>query len=165
LTFTAADDAGNTSQLTRTYNVRANQPDVSVKREPGGRRVGNNVYNTTGAGQTRIATVRAGGTATFTVTVENDGVSTDSFGVHGSDHNRNFAVRYYNGNTDVTPAVKQGSFRFADLPAHADRTLRVRVTARAGAPARSRIDVYVVARSLARSDARDIGLLQVRRQG
>lgn len=162
LTVTATDGAGNTKVLSRDYTVRANQPDVAVRLEPGGRLVGNNVYNRNGEGQTRIGRVRAGGQATFTVQVENDGVDDDTFLIHGSDHDANFAVRYYDGDRDVTTAVKDGSYRLRGMHPHTRHRLQVEVTARAGAASGADIDVYVVAKSLGRPASRDSGRLVTR---
>jgi hypothetical protein len=162
---TATDGAGNTRTLERTYEVVPNQPDLMVRREPAGRLVGNNVYNRNGAGQTRNANVRDGGEAVFTVIAENDGTSVDDFVLHGSPHDDRFRVRYFDGDRDVTAAVKAGSYRIRGLAPHARHRIQVRVTGRLVASSGDDIDVFVQARSVADPARRDTVKMAVQRTG
>jgi len=162
---TGTDGAGNTSTVTRTYEVIADQPDVMVRNGTSGRLVGNNVYNRTGAGQTRITQVHRGDTAIYTAVVENDGADADTIRVHGSDHNAQFSVRYFDGGRDVTAAVKAGTYRIQDLAPGARHALQVRVGTRLRTRPGAEIAVFVQARSTTDPSRRDTGKLLTRRTG
>ena len=80
--------APSTSRTTQRVPVAAKRyrPDALIRRS--GAFAGNNVYNTTGASQTRTATVPNLGTATFTAPVENDGNTVDGVHRQGSRHDQ-----------------------------------------------------------------------------
>ncbi len=104
------------------------RPDARVKLAGDSAWVGNDVYNSTAAGQVREATVLAGATATFKVSLQNDGRA-DPWRVRGTGSGAGFTVRYrYNG-TVVTSAVVAGTFSLSAVPSGATRTLVVDVTA------------------------------------
>ena len=69
---------------------------------------GTNVVNTTGAGQTRSATVGNRGTARFTVRLQNDGNFTDSLRVRGQPTTTRFTITYKRGTANVTNQVVAG---------------------------------------------------------
>jgi hypothetical protein len=165
VTVTATDEAGNVRTLERRYSVTPNQPDLAVRRSPDGRLVGNNVYNRSGANQTRSALVQQFGGAEFDVRVQNDGTSQDTFRINGTPHNLRWTVRYYDGDRDITTAVKAGSYRVTDLAPHATHELHVLINSHARTPRGSSIDVYVQARSTAEPDRRDTVRMSVRRVG
>ncbi len=165
ITISATDAAGNVRNVERTYEVTPNQPDLAARREPAGRLVGNDVYNRSGEGQTRNAQLFADGEAAFTVRAENDGTTDDTFVIHGSDHDQFFSVRYFDGDRDVTAAVKDGSYRLRNLAPHERRSLQIRVAARPDSPPGPEITVFVQARSTADPDRRDTVKLVVRRVG
>ena len=79
ITVTATDVAGNTKVLDRTYTVVAARPDGRIRRGTGPV-VGNNIYNTTGAGQTRTGAAARGQAVTFYVTAQNDQPSPNDSG-------------------------------------------------------------------------------------
>ena len=70
-TVTATDGAGNTRVLNRTYTVAAVRPDARIRR---GIRplAGNDIYNTTGAGQTRTGSAARGHSVTYYASIQND---------------------------------------------------------------------------------------------
>jgi len=165
ITVSAIDGAGNERQFERTYEVVADQPDVAVRNGTDGRLVGNNVYNRNGAGQTRNANVPRLGTAVFTAVVQNDGVDADTFRIHGSDHDADFTVRYFDGDRDVTAAIKAGAYRIADLAPGARHDLQVRIGARASSTTADAINVFLEARSTTNTARRDTGKFVVNRTG
>jgi hypothetical protein len=165
VTVTATDGEGNTRTLTRTYDVIPNQPDLAVRREPAGRLVGNDVYNRNGERQTRRATVRQFGQAVFTAQIQNDGTSADTFVLHGTRHTNLWSVRYFDGDRDVTAAVKDGSYRVRNLAPHAIRRIQVQVGSHARTPRGSSIDVYLQGRSTVDPDRRDTVRMSVLRVG
>jgi len=99
--------------------------------------VGNDIYNTDGAGQEVVQKGKRGKVKRFYVTVQNDGNVTDAFRVLGSeDLPGAYTVRYFlggKGGMDITAAVKAGTFMTSSLAVGAttsDTTLiRVEVTA------------------------------------
>jgi hypothetical protein len=87
------------------------QPDGLIK---GSRSfVGNNVYNTTGLGQTVRQKVHRGKKFVFTIEVQNDGNNADTFTLKGPGARPGFIVRYLNGTTgltNITSQVTAGTF-------------------------------------------------------
>jgi len=73
----------------------------------GGTFKGNNIYNTTGAGQT------VGGKTTYVIAIQNDGIRTDSFRIKGAASKNGFKVTYLpssgTGNS-ITYAVTHGTY-------------------------------------------------------
>jgi len=92
--------------------ARANQsritpyrPDAWIK-TPGAAFTGNDVYNTTGAGQSVYGTAVA-------IAIQNDGTRTDSFRIKGASSIDGFRVKYLaggTGNYDITYAVTHGTY-------------------------------------------------------
>ena len=111
--------------------VVAERPDGHVKLGGGGY-IGNGIYNTTAAGQTKTAKVAKGKSATFTFKVENDG-STDGINVAGSASNSKFKATYLEGTTDITTDVVGGSYAVNGLAngAFDELTLKVKLSKRA----------------------------------
>lgn len=100
--------------------------------------VGNNVYNTTGAGQEKRQTVKRGKTINFYVVCQNDGSAADTCAVRTTETGTGYTARYYLGaiaseGVEVTEAVRRGTFATGNLAAGAatgDATLlRVEITA------------------------------------
>src|SRR6185436_1708964 len=81
------------------------RPDALIKATSDTTYVGDNIYNTDGANQTKSLTVRGGKTANYDIQVQNDGSASDSFKVGGSTGTSSLSVKYSVGNTDVTAAV------------------------------------------------------------
>jgi glutamyl endopeptidase len=127
----ATDALGNTSQLVRPYTVVRHRADAHVRRSDDQAFVGGDVVNTTGQGQTRSASVGRSRSATFYVRVQNDGSVADRFKVQGTGTSAGFTVRWLSGRTDVTAAVRAGTFRTASLAPGAITSLRVVLTAKA----------------------------------
>jgi N-acetylneuraminic acid mutarotase len=119
--------------LTLTTGPR---PDAMIRLASQTAFVGNDVYNTTGAQQTRSTTTPAGQRRTFVVRMQNDGPGTDGFTVRGCSAASGFRVRYLvgtMGTTDVSTAVVNGTYMVAGVPPGATSTLRLEVTPGAGA--------------------------------
>lgn len=96
---------------------------------------GNNVYNTTGAGQTLNASIaKSGGKKTSFVRIQNDGHDNEAFTVTGSGNTSTFTIRYFNGNVDVTPNVIGAGFNTASLAPGASQLIKVVVTAKTKKP-------------------------------
>jgi uncharacterized protein YkwD len=116
---------------------------------------GDDVYNTTGGGQSRTTVLRDSRRARFFVRIENDSQGTDSIRVVGTPESSSFAVRYYLGSRQVSPLVKAGDLVFRGMAPGARRTLTVEIEARAGARPGSQRTAVVSARSVADGSVRD----------
>lgn len=130
------------------------KPDGHVKKGDGAY-AGNNVYNTTGASQTRSASVSAGGTATFTVRAQNDGDAIDDVGVRGQASTGRFRFTYTRAGVDITAQVVAGTYQIDDLAPGATANVKVAVKARAGAPRGSSINGAVTLTSRTDTSAKD----------
>lgn len=96
---------------------------------------GNNIYNTTGSGQTLNATVKkSGGKKSAFVRIQNDGHDNESFNVTGSGNTSTFNVRYFNGNVDITPNVVGSGFNTSALAPGSSFLMKVVVTAKTKKP-------------------------------
>jgi DNA-binding beta-propeller fold protein YncE len=88
------------------------RPDGRIQRGASGRLVGNNIYNTTGTGQTGTGTAARGQTVTYYVPVQNDGAFAERLRLRGQRSTPNFTVRYYNpAGQNITTTVTAGAFR------------------------------------------------------
>ncbi len=113
------------------------RPDATVRLAGDQSDRGNNVYNATGAGQTRTSTAAPGVTRTFVIRVGNDGLPTDGFSIKGPASSAGFAVTYLKGArgaTDVTAAVVAGTYLMPKVRPDATASLRIVVTVAADTP-------------------------------
>ena len=102
------------------------RPDALISRS--GTSIGDGVYNTTGSGQTVVAKVRRGKTATFGVRVQNDGDTTDVISIKGSAPSAGFRITVTSGGTDVTAAFLAGTLTSSLAPdARLNLTVAVKV--------------------------------------
>jgi hypothetical protein len=95
--------------------------------------VGNGVYNTTGAGQTKHKTVHRTKTGTFRIKVTNDGFSADTFDLKGAGSAGPFNVTYLSGTTNITAAVVAGTYSTGSVGAGGSRTIKLKVKVTSGA--------------------------------
>jgi hypothetical protein len=131
LTATTAQGAAAISARVRT---RVDPVVVRVDGliRPGAKRfVGNDVYNTTGARQIARASA-SNRPARYTWRIQNDGNVTDRFVVRGTAGTDAFTVTYKRGRTNITAAVRSGSYTTPRLAPgkRTDITVIVRATAR-----------------------------------
>lgn len=153
-------------------NVQANvtdddtappRPDARI-RLGNGTLTTNNVYNTTGAGQSRSATVGNAGTATFTVQTRNDGAAVDDIKVRGGASTNRFTVTYRDGATNVTNQVVAGTFEYSNLAPGATRNLTVIIKARSGTPINATITNKVTVTSQTSTTVKDAVKAKVTRR-
>ena len=122
---------------------------------------GNDVYNTTGAGQTRLVAQERSRSVRFRVSIQNDG-RVGTFGAQGSPGTAQFPTRYrYEGN-DVTAAVMAGTFRLRNLPQGAARVLGVTIDVGVDATPGSTRTVSVTTWATSNPVKRDVVRAQVR---
>jgi hypothetical protein len=117
------------AQTATTVTIRASdqQPDVLVGTRAAGPYVGNNVYNRTGAGQTRTVSAHRGQTRTFYVRIANDGNARNAFSVRGSAAVAGSTVRYFAGTVDITRPMRSTSGRPVSLAPTASTTVAVKI--------------------------------------
>lgn len=78
--------------------------------------VGNNVYNTTGASQSRAGSAARGHMVTFGISIQNDGNAAGRFKVKATGSAAGgYTVKYFQGTTDITPEVVAGTYRTPSL--------------------------------------------------
>ncbi len=166
-TFTnfATADSTQTSPVndTAAVTVLTVQPDALI-RLGAGASVGNDLYNTNGAGQTRSTTVPTLGTATFTATFQNDGTMTDTLTVLGQGTTNRYTVTYKQGATNVTTAVVAGTYTLANLPAGGTRTLTIQIKAKPGTPINNLINRLLTLTSTTNTTRTDTVKATVRRR-
>ncbi len=127
----AIDAAGNVdpTPATRSFTVQASgfQPDGRIRLKGDAAYIGDNVYNLTGAFQTRATTARRGETRVFYVRAQNDGTATDTIRLRGCVGEPGFSVRYFYGSNEITSQVAAGTYEFADLAPQASGTIRLEI--------------------------------------
>jgi hypothetical protein len=136
------------------------RPDALISRTPNTGFIGDDVYNTTGAGQTRTTNVvrpATGQTRTvrFFVKIQDDGNTNDTYRLHGTGDAIGFAVRYFDGATNVSGAVKHGTFQ-VPLQKGASHLVRVVVTVTHAAHVGSSRTIEVLDRSAANAREQDL---------
>ena len=117
-----------------SYALR--RPDAGIGTHLAGPFTGNNVYSSSGAGESKTITVARGHNGTLYADIQNDGLITTSFTVKGKGAASGYSVSYFNGSTNVTSQVKAGTFNTGNLAAGAHLTLRVVVTLAPGSAAK-----------------------------
>lgn len=118
----------------------SSQPDALIRGGPADSHfLGNDIYNTTGAHQTKVRIVRRGYSDSFTVKLENDGLMTDgervdgectdvySVGSYPNVRSPRITIHYWSGDTNVTHAVKAGTFMTGPLGPGESESLMIRV--------------------------------------
>ncbi len=154
-TESQGDEPGEMAALPSAIALRpVYRPDGLIARA-GFALVGNNVYNTTAAGQTRSATVGPGGSAAFNVRLGNDGNVTDSLRIVGQATTSRFTVTYRRGPTNITAQVVAGTYTLANLPPGATRDITITIRSKAGTPVGTAVSRTVQARSGANGTIRD----------
>jgi hypothetical protein len=88
-------------------------PDAQIKLSTSSSFLGNNVYNTTGTGQTVSGKALPGKKVTFVIAVQNDGNTSDMFTVKGTGTQKPLVAKYLQGlagTTSITTQVVAGTY-------------------------------------------------------
>ena len=119
------------------YDGINTQPDAMIRTVGTTDYLGNDIYGTTGEDQTVTKASAVGAVTAFDVLVENDGAWNDSFTLSGTPGNSAWTVQYFlvqgATETDITPAVVQGTYTTALLEMGESAQVRIKVTQAAGA--------------------------------
>jgi hypothetical protein len=118
--------------------------------------VGNDVYNTSGAGQTRAAKVKKGKTRVFTVRVQNDGNEPDRFSVKGTKTTKRFTLTYKRGSTTITKKVTRGTYVTPVVQPGAATDITVTVTPKKAATKGKKVTAKVTVTSRTDSATKDL---------
>ena len=134
---------------------RPSRPDGRIQLGTGAL-AGNDVYGTSGAGQSRTGSAAPGHSVSFGISVQNDGTSADRFKVKATGSAASgYAITYKHGSTDITSAVVAGTYRTPSLAPGATYLIAVSVAVKPSAPALSSVTRLVTLTSVANSAAKD----------
>ena len=103
-------------------------PDARIGVASAGPFTGNGVYSPTGVGESRTITVTHRKTATFYVNIQNDGLVAAAYTIKGTGGAKGITVRYFRGATNVTTAVKAGTYSTGAIAARGSVTIKMVVT-------------------------------------
>ena len=121
--------AGGDTHAVSVAAYALTQPDARIGRREGGPFVGDNVYSPTGAGESQPVTIRRGHKASAYVSIENDGLVAAAYTVKGTGAARGITVQYFRGATNITAAVKAGTYSSGAIAARSSLVIRMDVTA------------------------------------
>lgn len=124
---------GSPAAMTVTIRASDQQPDGWVSTASGSGYVGNDVYNTSGSGQTKRLAAQRTETRTFYVRLYNDGNVANTFALKGSGAGAGATVRYLAGGADVTAAMRSASGWKVSLKPGAYKLVKTRIKVREGA--------------------------------
>lgn len=105
------------------YVSEGYRPDGLLKKGTVAAYSGDDVYNSTGNGQTVLAKTKRGRLATFQLKVQNDGTGSDAISVDGCASSKGFVVSYSEGVNDITLGVTAGTYTAAGLAPGEEKTL------------------------------------------
>jgi head-tail adaptor len=156
-TVSAADAAGNPWTTTHAYTVATARPDARLKVGAKGAVTGNDVYaKKVTSAQTVRASARTTTTATFTVSLQNDGLFSDRLRVEGQPSTPEFTVRYRNSaGKDITAAVVAGRYVTPRLAPRETASITVKVTVRRSADVGDALRRVLTATSATHTGVRD----------
>ena len=118
--------------------------------------VGNDVYGTTGAGQSRTGSAARGHAISFGISVQNDGTSSDRIKVKATGTAATgYTVSYFRGASDITAAVVAGSYTTPSLAPGATFLITAEVNVKSHAAAGSRVTRLVTLTSVGDSARKD----------
>lgn len=125
------------------------RPDAAIATAKTGPYVGDDLYAATAMSiQEQVATIGAGQTRRFFVQIQNDRDIPDTFTIQGTAAGSpGYQVRFIDGRTDVTPAVRAGSYEIGPLEPGETATLKIKITATTATAASGR-RVDLTARSI-----------------
>jgi hypothetical protein len=110
------------------------RPDARIRRGAGPL-VGNDIYNTTGAGQTRTGSAARGQSVTFYASIQNDAAFAETLRLRGEGSTTRFAVAYRNpAGTNITNQVTAGTYTTPNLAPGGTHRVTIIVTVRNTAP-------------------------------
>ena len=122
------------------------RPDLLISKHGGGGYAGNDIYNTSGANQTKATAMAPGGTKHFFVRLQNDSNVADSFFLVGSHSGHGFTIDYTSGGNNIRPGVTSGQY-WVSIPAGGQRTVVITISAKNTTPHGVSRSLKVIVRS------------------
>ena len=118
--------------------------------------MGNDIYNTTGLNQSVTGAAKKKRVITFDISIQNDGSTTDSFGltVTGT-ASALYTVSYFHGTTNITAAVVAGTYTTSSLKKSTAYLITVKVKVLATATLGSSVSRLVTISSVGDGTAQD----------
>jgi hypothetical protein len=154
VTATSTNSVRDTSQFSAPVAVPA-QPDGRIKKGSGAY-VGNNIYNSTGANQTKTGKAARGSTIKFGISIQNDGTTAARFSVVATGAATTmYSVRYFKGTKEITTAVVAGTFQTPLLGPGAKVLITAKVKVKSSATKGSNVTRLVTITSQVSSSTRD----------
>ncbi len=120
---------GATSTERVTIAASDQQPDALISTASTTGFIGDNIYNTTATSQTKTVSARRSVTKTFYVKVANDGNVTNAFRLRGSAATAGSTVKYLNGTTVITTAMRSTAGWPLTLAAGSAKVVKMQITA------------------------------------
>lgn len=133
----------------------ARRPDALLRRFGDPAPLGEDLYNWTSAGQTLAGLVTRRATVRFVARLENDGSTADDLVVNGSRNTDKFWIRFFVNGAEVSTRVRNGVYRFPDVPPGGHRAVTVAITARNAAKVGDKVAARVGVRSRQQPGLRD----------
>jgi hypothetical protein len=132
------------------------KPDARIRLGTTGAYLGDNVYNTTGAGQAKTGSALRGHSVSFGISIQNDGTAADRFKVKATGAaTSKYTVKYYRGTTDITTKVVAGTYLTSSLAPGATWLITAKVTVKSSATLGSSVTRLVTATSYASATKKD----------
>ena len=103
-------------------------PDAWIGATNTGSFTGNNVYSSTGVGETRRVTIKRGSSGHAYIRVQNEGLLPAAFKLKGTGSGTGFVVHYYRGATNITSAVRAGTYVLPTTDPGGTSTIRIVVS-------------------------------------
>jgi predicted outer membrane repeat protein len=138
------------------------RPDALIRNSNQAAFAGGNVYNLSGANQTRSQAKARGATATFVLRLQNDTPTVDKIRLRAPGTSNRFTVRYKVGAANVTSAVVGGTYRTPLLQPGGVTNVTVQITVRNAAPRGITQAFLATARSDGAPQVRDVVKASVR---
>lgn len=113
-------------------NLMAAQADMMIRRAMDVTYVGNDIYSSTGSGQTKSLYVEQENPAVYYFNLQNDGTTPEQFLIKGTAGGDGWRVRYFNavaGGNDITPIVTGAGWTYGPLAANASFAFKAEIIA------------------------------------
>ena len=159
--YVASGDSGALAVLNRVTPPQ-HQPDGQIKLAADKSFLGDNVWNVTGARQTRASSATRGQSKTFNLRVQNDGLVADKLVVKGCGSSAGFTVRYLHGTSVVTSKVVAGTYATGTLTKGAASPLTLKIAVGPNAPVGDTKSCSVTASSAAVPARKDVVIARVK---
>ncbi len=140
-----------------------NQPDGRIQ-VGASALAGNDIYNDTGKSQSKTGSGAVAATITFGISVQNDGFGSDSFKLHATGTaTTKFTVQYFDGASDITSAVVNGTYSTGSLVSGATKLITAKVKVNAGAAVGAKVTRLVTVSSVNEPSKVDVVKLVAKR--